>query len=271
MNKIGVVTNKNKDDIQLFKDLIIDKLGEIKVDLWQEDQVSYDPVGTDLLIVLGGDGTMLKAFHNYIEMGIPFLGVNFGNVGFLSSIEPDEFFRYFDSLIKREYFLEERNAAQVSLYQEKEGIIYTDYAFNDVVIRSFMPKISKQMIKIDDHSFSEYQGDGIICATSTGSTAYSLSAGASMVDPSLAAFIITPICSRANIINSIVISEEHTIEITCDDPFPCSILSIDGNDLVRLFPHDQIKISKSPLKIKLVQFEQGRYFTLLQSKLFRGR
>jgi len=123
------------------------------------------------------------------------------------------------------------------------------------------------MLYIDDNLFSKYEGDGIILATSTGSTAYSLSAGGSVVDPQLNAIVITPICSRANLMNSMVISADHIIKIICTDLYPCSIIAVDGREQINLFNHDIVSIQKASFKIKLVQFNPDRYFNLLQSKL----
>ena len=271
ITKIGIVTNKNRTDIQLFSELIINRLKAENIQVWLDSESEYDPINSDMLIVLGGDGTLLRTFHKYGEMGIPFLGVNFGNVGFLSAIQPDNFVNCLSSIVNKEFYLDERTVLQVSLYKEKQKVTFSSYAFNDVVVKSVIPKISRQTLHIDGNFFSNYEGDGVICATSTGSTAYSLSAGGSIIDPRLVAVVITPICSRANMMNSIVISAEHTIEILCNDIYPCSILTIDGNEPISLVNQDLIKIEKSPLRIKLVQFDQARYFTLLQSKLLRVR
>lgn len=267
MKKIGIITNGQRIDVQYFSELISKKFGEENIDVWFESEQSYNATHTDLIIVLGGDGTMLRAVHEFGGMGIPFLCINFGNIGFLSTIEPENFFEYLPLILDEQYRIDERVTIQVSLVREKQNEVFCGYAFNDVVVKSVLPKISRQLLSIDGKYFSKYEGDGIICATSTGSTAYSLSAGGSIVDPHLDAFVITPICSRANLMNSIVISTEHKIEIFCTDFYPCSILAVDGNEPINLFNKDIISIQKACLKVKLVQFNQDRYFNLLQSKL----
>jgi NAD+ kinase len=271
MKKIGIITNGGRTDVLSCGDFFAKKFREQNIEVWLDSEPEHNPTDSDLLIVLGGDGTLLKSFHEYGEMGIPFLGVNFGNIGFLSTIEPDDFIEYLPSIIKDEYQISERIALQVSLCRQKQDAIFSGYAFNDVVVKSVMPRISRQLVHIGGNLFSQYEGDGVICATSTGSTAYSLSAGGSIIDPRLVAVILTPICSRANLMNSIVISAEHTIGILCNDIYPCSILTIDGNEPIRLINRDLIKIEKSSHKIKLVQFDQDRYFNLLHSKLLGVR
>ncbi|MEA4926462.1 MAG: NAD(+)/NADH kinase [Syntrophomonadaceae bacterium] len=272
MMKIGIIMNgSNRMDVLSGSNFIAQKFREQNIEVWLDSSPEYNPADSDLLMVLGGDGTLLKSFHKYGEMGIPFLGVNFGNIGFLSLIEPDDFIKYLPAIVKKEFEIGERNVLQVSLCREKQDVVISSYAFNDIVVKAVIPKISRQILNIDGNFFSKYEGDGIICATSTGSTAYSLSAGGSIIDPRLAAAIITPICARANMMNSIVISAEHHIEILCNDIYPCSIFAVDGNEPVRLINRDLIKIKKSSLKIKLVQFDQDRYFNLLQSKLLRVR
>lgn len=271
MKKIGIMTNGGRTDVLSCGDFFAQKFREQNIEVWLDSEPEPNPTDSDLLMVLGGDGTLLKSFHKYGELGIPFLGVNFGNIGFLSTIEPDNFIKYLPSIVKEEYQTSERIALRVSLYRKNQGVVFSGYAFNDVVVKSIMPRISRQLVYIDGNLFSQYEGDGIICATSTGSTAYSLSAGGSIIDPRLVAVIMTPICSRANLMNSIVISAEHEIRILCNDIYPCSILTVDGNEPIELINQDLIKIEKSSLKIKLVQFDQDRYFNLLRSKLLGVR
>jgi Predicted sugar kinase len=267
MKKIGVITVDRRPDVQYFCDFMVKKFEGESVDVWFESEQSYNLTGTDLIVVLGGDGTMLRAFHKFGEMEIPFLGINFGNIGFLCTIEPHDFFEYFSLILDEKYRIEERGIMQVSIIRENQTEVVYGYAFNDVVIKSVLPKVSRQLLHIDGNLFSKYEGDGIICATSMGSTAYSLSAGGSIVEPHLDAIVITPICSRANLMNSMVISTEHKIEILCTDLYPCSILTVDGGEQINLFNNDIVGIQKAGLKVKLIQFNQDRYFKLLQSKL----
>ncbi len=267
MRKIGVVTIDQRLDVQHFSEIMLHMFRKEDVEVWSESEQSYNPAHTDLIVVLGGDGTMLRAFHKFGKMGIPFLGINFGKIGFLSTIEPEKFFEYFPLILNERYCLEAREIIQVAVVREEQNEVFCEYVFNDVVIKSVLPKISRQLLHIDGNLFSKYEGDGIICATSMGSTAYSLSAGGSIVDPHLDAIVITPICSRANLMNSMVISIEHKIEILCTDLYPCSILTIDGGEQISLFNNDRVGIQKAGLKVKVVQFSQDRYFKLLQSKL----
>jgi NAD+ kinase len=261
------MTNSYRIDAKHFSEFILKILNDENIEVWFEDDPEYNPADTDLIMVLGGDGTLLKAFHKFGKMEIPFLCINFGKIGFLSTIEPDDFLQYLPLIVEKKYRIEERTAIYVSLLRGGQNEVFCDYAFNDVVVKSVIPKVSRQTLRIDGTFFSLYQGDGIICATATGSTAYSLSAGGAIVDPALNALTLTPICSRANLMNSIVISTEHKLEILCNDSYPCSIMAVDGSQHISLFYNDLIKIQKASLKIKLVQFDQNRYFNLLESKL----
>jgi len=267
MKKIGIMTNGYRIDAKYFSKFISRRLSEENIEVWFEQDPAYDPANTDLLVVLGGDGTLLKAFHKFGKMEIPYLCINFGNIGFLSTFEPEDFLHYLPLIVEEKYRIEERTALYVSLLRGGKHEIFCDYAFNDVVVKSVLPRVSRQSLRIDGTFFSQYEGDGIICATATGSTAYSLSAGGAIVDPTLNALTITPICSRANLMNSMVISVDHKLEIICNDLHPCSILAVDGSELISLINNDLIKMEKASLKIKLVQFDQDRYFNLLQSKL----
>ncbi|MEA4926781.1 MAG: NAD(+)/NADH kinase [Syntrophomonadaceae bacterium] len=267
MKKIGIMTNNHRTDAIHFSEFVSKKLREENIEVWFEQDPGYDPTNTDLLMLLGGDGTLLRAFHKFGKMEIPYLSINFGNIGFLSTIEPDDFLQYLPLILKENYRIEERISMYVSVLRGGQNEVFSDHAFNDVVVKSVVPRISRQALRIDGTFFSQYEGDGIICATATGSTAYSLSAGGAIVDPALDAFTLTPICSRANLMNSMVLSAQHNLEILCRDFHPCCILSIDGREYINLVNNDRIKIQKSSLKIKLVQFHQDRYFNHIHPKL----
>ncbi|MBC7075092.1 MAG: NAD(+)/NADH kinase [Syntrophomonadaceae bacterium] len=267
MKKVGMVLNNKKSQIRTFSQSVAAILRGKNIETWFEHEPWCNTANTDLILVLGGDGTVLRAFREFGTLEVPFFCVNFGNIGFLSAIEPDDINEYLPSILEGKYSIEERTVIQISVIREETEEILCSYALNDVVIRSPQPKISRQLLKIDGNIFAKYEGDGIICATPTGSTAYSLSAGGAIVDPQMEAIIITPICSRLNMTKSMVLNAKHKLEIINKDRSPHSLLVIDGVQHSYLLNDDVIKIEKAALKAKLVQVKKNRYYHLLHSRL----
>jgi len=268
LKKIGIFLHNQKVQAQVFSKFIAKQFQKENIEVWFEFEPSCNPENTDLILVLGGDGTVLRAFWEFGKLEIPFLCINFGNIGFLSAIEPDDFVKYLPAILDKKYHIEERSVIQVSLIRKGRDEVLHAYALNDVVIRSVLPKISRQLLSIDGKIVTEYEGDGVICATSTGSTAYSLSAGGPIIAPQVEAIVITPICSRISSLSPIVLSTKHKVEIIIDrDLHKSSVLTVDGRQNTYLFNKDVIKIEKAPLKAKLVQLNKDRYFNLLQARL----
>jgi NAD+ kinase len=271
VKKIGIVVNSDKPQTQIFSKIIKQKLLEKKIKVWVESDLvsSGNQNDSDLIIILGGDGTVLRAFHHYGKLEIPFMCINFGKMGFLSAIEPEEAIDFLPQIFKRQFLLSERLPIRVSV--EREGnVVFHDFALNDLVIRSKSPSLSRQKIVINNFDCFCFEGDGLICATSTGSTGYALSAGGCIVDPLLDVLIISPLCSVKTYIRPFVLGLNNSIKIICQDLVPCATLTIDGREHNYLIKEDVITISPAPFKAKIVQLKQGRYFQLLQSRLKLG-
>ena len=135
----------------------------------------------DLVMVLGGDGTLLKTARSYADSGTPILGVNLGTVGFLSSIEPEDLMEALDLLLQGKYEIKKRMMINVQLFRDGQGCLHQSIALNDAVIKARVLHTIKINLRVDGTLYTTYQGDGVICATPTGSTAYSLSAGLSLI------------------------------------------------------------------------------------------
>jgi len=267
LKEIGIYINNKKTQAQIFGEFLIKQLSKEKVKVWFGRNIPCNLENTDLIIIIGGDGTLLKAFSQFGKNEIPFLCINFGNTGFLSAIEPNQFLEYLPTILNEKYYVEERAVMQISL-RRNTGEVLSYYALNDMVIRSIQLKTCRQLLKVDGNIFTEYEGDGVVCATSTGSTAYSLSAGGAIIDPQLQAITITPICSKINSLQSIVLSFNHTVEIICDDNFNlCSLMGVDGKETANLCSKDVVRIDRASIKAKLVQLEKDRYFNRIQYRL----
>jgi NAD+ kinase len=267
MKTFGVYINKEKEPARQFAQVLLKLLLQRQVTVWLGPDIPDKLENTDLIIIIGGDGTLLEAFSQIGKYEIPLLCVNFGKTGFLSAMEPEEILAYLPIILNQRYQVEERAVMQISL-STGTGELFNYYALNDLVIRSTRLKTCRQLLKVDGKMLSAYEGDGIICATSTGSTAYSLSAGGSIIDPLLQAVIVTPICSKIASLQPLVFSFDRTIEIICDDPCQlCSLIGIDGRETYNLASKDAVRINKAPYKAKFIELDKGRYVNRIQDRL----
>lgn len=261
---IGVVVNTSKIKAVKFGRDLLSELTRRGV----AAQCGCDCQGmadSDLIIILGGDGTVLQAFQDYGFLQIPFLCINFGSSGFLSTIDPEQFIDYLPFTLEGNYRIVERSVMRVTIlrkHREAEEL----YALNDLVVRSSHLHISRQLLKIDGKVICSYEGDGIIVATSTGSTGYALSAGGAIVEPDLRVFSIRSLFPRVKSLNSLILSMKHSLEIVCTDPRPYSKPFIDGLELAPLSHEDVIQVEEAELKARFVVLDGSRYFSLLSSQ-----
>ena len=222
------------------------------------------------LIVLGGDGTLLRASRKSIKYDIPILGVNLGRLGFLSEIDVDDIEEAIDKIIKKDYLIEERMMIKSSLF-EGEELINTSVALNDVVFNKFnLSRISNFITRVNKKDIAVYPADGLIVSTPTGSTAYSLSAGGPIVSPNSEVFIITPICAHTLFSRPLIINDNSLIEITLPPPENNILLTYDGQENYRISHNNRIVLSKCEKKVKVIRFEEFKFFEILREKLKWG-
>lgn len=204
----------------------------------------------DLAIVLGGDGTILRVAHWLAGTQIPILGVNFGRVGYLSSIEPEELWPALKLLITGQYQIDDRIMLTVSL-QKGGDTRLLEPALNDMVIKVISPQVVEIEFQINDSPPKYLRGDGIICATPTGSTAYSLSAGGPVVDTNLPALVVTPICAQLRTSPSMVVNADAQVNLKIMSNHP-TCLAIDGQVKATLDRGDKVRISRSAVAAHIV-------------------
>lgn len=217
-------------------------------------------------VVLGGDGTILRAARLLKGAPIPVLGVNFGKFGFLSEIEESGLYKSIEKLITKDYELEERMMLDISIY--KEGEIKESYrCLNEVVVGKIVSqRLMGLDVYINDNFFINYAADGLILATPTGSTAYSLSAGGPIVDPSLKLILMTPVCPHTFFNRSIVFSAEDRIRVIPAHKKELLNINLDGQTSLEK-ALDYLDIAASPLPLKLVKTERRDFFSLVREKL----
>lgn len=228
------------------------------------------PSLTGLIIVLGGDGTLLSVARLIEERDVPILGVNLGSLGFLTEIGMDELYPVLENVIRGDFTVENRIMLDVFIY--REGKMVANYcALNDVVInRGTLARIVYLEIKINGLYVTTYRSDGLIIATPTGSTAYSLAAGGPIVYPTMNALILSPICPHTLTNRPIVIPDDVKIEINLITPDEDALATLDGQVGYSLNYRDSIEVKKAKNTIKLIQSPGKNYYEVLRKKLKWG-
>ncbi|KUG03641.1 nad kinase [hydrocarbon metagenome] len=242
------LTQRIREDLT-GKGAIVSTLDSNKI----SDHLS-DLISNDLILVLGGDGTILKTAQHIAGTGIPLLGVNLGKVGFLSSIEPDEWPVALDRLVNFQYSLDKYLMIKTELISEGQRV-ELGTALNDVVIRSQAVRPITIGISIDNQNYSIYRGDGVICATPTGSTAYSYSAGGPVLADNVKALVITPICPLLSCGRALVVDAESQITITSYCEFATEV-TLDGENKGCLNKRERVLISRSDKNVSIIRMDR---------------
>lgn len=221
-------------------------------------------------ITLGGDGTLLNTAREIAGAGVPICGINLGQLGFLTEVELPDVTAALDRLIHGEYQIEERVMLDAMIL--RQGVILPiSSALNDVVIsKSGVSRMIKLKLYVDNESTANYAADGLIIATATGSTGYSLSAGGPIVNPKLKVMILTPICPHTLDAKSLVIGEDEEVKISMVANHEDAVLTIDGQSMYNLLSDDIVLVKRAPFRAKFVKFSGRSYYETLRSKLWRG-
>lgn len=225
--------------------------------------------GARLLITFGGDGTILYAARAVVKAQIPILGVNLGNKGFLAELEPEELPRLADAA-RGGFPVERRMMADVELVRDGAAV-FSDCALNDVVVEGFASTIRVQAFG-DGRKITEFSGDGVILATPTGSTAYSLAAGGPLVEPTAENIILTPICAHMLAARSFVLAPERQVLVRASAPVgKRAVLTVDGNSSAELLPGDEVRVKKSEQAAFLAHVGSQSFYDIAYEKLGRSR
>lgn len=224
----------------------------------------------DMLICFGGDGTILHAAKDANACGVPILGVNMGSVGYMAELEQGEL-QLLSKLAEQKYTVESRMMLDVRLIHEGK-VVYEDLALNDAVItKGAVARIIDLAVYSDKSLLSDFAGDGIIVCTPTGSTAYSMSAGGPIVEPTAENIIVTPICAHALHVRPMVLSQERAVEARMNKHSrKTAYLSVDGGKAVKLMGGDAVEIRKSKATTKLVRLSSRSFYEIMNQKLGNG-
>lgn len=228
------------------------------------------PDGTQLVIVLGGDGTLLSAARAVNGRPIPVLPVNLGGLGFLTAISIDEIFPELERTLRGEQRVVPRRMLQCNLIRDESTVLSFE-ALNDVVIaKSSIARMIDLETHVDSHYVSTYKADGLIVATPTGSTAYSLSAGGPIIFPAVASLCLTPICPHMLTNRPVIVPDTSVIQIICLARDNEGYLTVDGQIGEPLKHKDRIQCQSSPHSISLIRPPKMLFFDVLREKLKWG-
>jgi NAD+ kinase len=230
-------------------------------------RLSPAPADLDCIFVLGGDGTFLSAVRWIGDRDIPILGIKFGEVGFLAEIAEENLYAAAEKVLKGDFILRPRMRLSVIARRRNETLAH-EAVLNDVVInRSALARLAHIETYIDDHYLTTYSADGLIVATPTGSTAYSLAAGGPVIHPAVPGIILTPICPFTLTNRPLIVPDSAKIKIRLTKGSSDIILTFDGQKGLEINDQDEILIQKGPHPINLITLPERQYFDILKNKL----
>lgn len=224
----------------------------------------------DMVIAIGGDGTFLKTARLFLETGCPIFGINRGKLGFLTEFSPDEYETFLLQILDGNFVSAERNVMEA--VHNKNGTCQSLYFFNDAVItKGAFSRAIQIELHVNDLFLNRYSGDGLIIATATGSTAYSLSAGGPIVVPDANdVFIVNPVCPHSLSIRPIVLPAASNLKARTLTDMTNLLLTIDGQEAIEFSAGDEILFRKTDKKMKLILHPDKNYFSILREKLNWG-
>ena len=279
MKTIGLIVNMKKQNAVMLIEKIIDLIEKQNCSAVMPETIAaalglpkygwppQDLAKTDCLVVLGGDGTLLVSARKAAPSGIPVLGVNMGNLGFLTEVDVPDLTEALEKLIRGEYVIEERMMLDAGVYRNGT-LVWQSLALNDTVIsKGAFARLIYLETLVDEEYVTTYPADGLIVATPTGSTAYSLSAGGPLVPPNLELMLVTPICPHLLWARPLVIGAESRVKVNILSELDEIMLTLDGQYGFKLQKKDSVVLSRSPHRAKFIRLKPSRFFYLLREKL----
>jgi NAD+ kinase len=266
--KVAVLGRRGDARVAEPMSVLITHLTEAGIEVLPEEQVAQ----ADLVIAVGGDGTMLYAGSLTRENDIPLLGINRGRLGFLADVMTDDMLTSVDHILAGDYTVESRLLLSAEL-QRANGEVVTAIAFNDVVLqRSETGRMVDFETSVAGQFVNTHSGDGLIVATPTGSTAYALSCGGPIVEPHLDAMVVVPICPHTLTDRPLVIAASQPIRIRLlNREHTAAAVAIDGHSIGPISPDDSLMISAAEIRIRLIHPPGYDFYGILRSKLLWGR
>jgi NAD+ kinase len=258
MRRLGFAFNPTKPAAIALLDRALEWCRQHEVEGWSAESGAPEGLleqlpSTDCLVVLGGDGTFLRAARALATVDVPVLGVNSGRIGFLSKVEPEALEQTLADLLAERYSIEPRMMLRATLLPGSGEGGGTFVALNDAaVVRGAEVRVVRLEVSIDRSHLANYVADGVVVATPTGSTAYSFSAGGPILDPTARNLIVTPIAAYLSSIRSIVVGPAHTVVVRLIDGPDC-VVSIDGREDHPLRPGDAVEIAALDRPLRFIE------------------
>jgi NAD+ kinase len=250
--------------------LLKDEAADLSLDLPTLEAVEPGPeasAGCELVLVIGGDGTILRAAELTRESGVPLLGVNLGHVGFLAEAESDDVEFTIDAIVHKRYTFEERLTIDVAVYQGKE-LVSSTWALNEASVeKAARQRMLEVVVEIDGRPLSRWGCDGVVCATPTGSTAYNFSAGGPVVWPGVEALLMVPISAHALFARPMVVAPSSVLAVeVIARTDGAGVLWCDGRRTVDLPPGARIEVRRGRVPVGLVRLHQAPFTDRLVAK-----
>lgn len=220
-----------------------------------------------LLVSVGGDGTLLQAARRSLGSGVPLLGINAGSLGFLTSVGRHAVLSCMPRILAGEYDTSERMSLAVRVLRQGKTLA-RGWALNEAVIfRGHHAHMIRLNVDVSGHHLSDYMCDGLLLATPTGSTAYSLSAGGPVVSPAASVFLITPICAHSLTNRPVILDARDVVRVRVPSRSPALALSLDGTACVDLVSGDEVEIRRDARSVRLVHLPENDFYAVLRQKL----
>jgi NAD+ kinase len=282
MKRIGIIAKKNKPEAIEVTSRLLLWLKERGIEVVLDEDIASQvmptrgvekaeiPSQVDMVIVLGGDGTLLSVARLPGIENIPIVGVNLGAMGFLTEIPLEELYSTLEKILQGHYEKDRRMTLQAVV--RREGKAVASYSvLNDAVInKGAVARIIDLEISINGRYLTTFKADGLILCTPTGSTGYSLSAGGPIIHPSLDCIGLTPICSHTLTNRPLILPDTVTVDVLIKSRHDKVFLTLDGQEGLSLKPDDSISVKKSPNYITLIKSPYRNYFEVLKTKLKWG-
>ncbi|MCK5311991.1 MAG: NAD(+)/NADH kinase [Desulfobacteraceae bacterium] len=267
MKKIGLVI-KNDTEAQKRAEEIKTRLGEqcVVIDVNGPNK-SKIPGDLFSIVVLGGDGTFLSVARFIGNKDIPLMGIKFGEVGFLAETLEDKLFHALDALLNGEFTIGTRERLTVTVKRDDKIKTSVDVLNDAVINKSALSRLASCAVYIDSKYITTYRADGLIVATPTGSTAYSLAAGGPVIHPDVPGIILTPICPFTLTNRPLIIPDSASVEIRLEGNPSDILLTFDGQEGVKIDSMDRIYLKKSENPIKMISLNDQNYFNVLKARL----
>jgi NAD+ kinase len=284
VRSLGVVVRQGGADAEKILARLATAARALDLELRVEPEaVAYAPEGTgtfeadcddlpDLVVSLGGDGTLLRASRLILGRGVPLLGINLGHLGFLTAAADDELEQALDRVLAGDFVLEPRFTLQASV-RDRDGTEVAAYrALNDIVVhKAGAARVARLEVRVgpagEEEDIGSFSGDGVIVATPTGSTAYNLSAGGPIVVPTMECLTVTPICPFTLAVRPLVVPSKEAVVVRALEPDPSLVLTVDGQDGRRLEDGEWVRVERGDAPLELVRFPGSTFFATLRRKL----